>query len=215
MAYYACNCIGPEFARPLEEASGLMRMFAANRNIAVTLVLLAGCAAAWADVVPAQAWARDGVAAVAANAPAAQPVECRLRDLNWLLHGSDALAPGGLPLATGTDVEPAAATPPGMTELPPPPSSLSLVLSALASFGAYQSVRSLKRLHLSHLPDWYHTGAVQIGHVKVFELDAVVFEPCFGLALPSQKPLEHPVLELALPPVPDLIPTRAPRSPPR
>jgi hypothetical protein len=58
-----------------------------------------------------------------------------------------------------------------LRELPPAPSSMGLVLSALASLGAYHGLRSFKRLHVSFAPDWYHTGAVQVGHATPFDLD--------------------------------------------
>ena len=38
-------------------------------------------------------------------------------------------------------------------------SSMSLLLSALGSLGAWQLARSSRKVHLAHVPDWFHTGA--------------------------------------------------------
>jgi hypothetical protein len=82
--------------------------------------------------------------------------------------------------------------------LPPAPSSLSLVLSALATLGAYQGSRSFRRLHLSSAPDWYHTGGpAQVGHVTPFDLefgtlplcvfDQPVARPAFAYRVPRER----------------------------
>lgn len=169
----------------------------AKGKIAITFVIMLTCAAAWADVVPA---ARVGYfgpaapvavtvgvvepAAALAAAPAPAPIDSRLNDINWLLGAANAGSCGtGHSNLCGTGqwpVQPAPPVLPGdlaggpsptVTDLPPAPSSFALVLSALASFGAYQGVRSLKRLHLGHLPDWYHADAVQIGHSTPLRLE--------------------------------------------
>jgi len=55
--------------------------------------------------------------------------------------------------------------------LPSEPDSVGLFLSALGTLGAWQLGRSSKKLHLGHLPDWYHAeGPRQIGHVLALEL---------------------------------------------
>jgi hypothetical protein len=60
--------------------------------------------------------------------------------------------------------------PPVIQSLPPGPSSVALVLSALASFGVFHAGRSIRKIHLAGLPEWYHHGGpVQIGHVTVFD----------------------------------------------
>jgi len=121
-----------------------------------------------------------------------------LADLNALLGcpGSgllDAVRPGAaLPVAAAPDAD-------GFQELPPAPSSLALVLSALASLGAYQGARSLKRLHLSFTPDWYHTGGpLQVGHATPLQLefdhaalaictfDEPVARPAFAYRIPRE-----------------------------
>lgn len=64
---------------------------------------------------------------------------------------------------------------PELRELPPPPESAALFLSALLSVGAWHLARSARHLDLSHLPDWYHTaGPAQIGHAVVFDMDVSV-----------------------------------------
>lgn len=100
--------------------------------------------------------------------------------LHWLLAGggesaaSEAApaAPVELPAAHEESIR-----------LPETPSSFALVLSAMASFGAYQGLRSLKRLSFQlPVPDWYHEDAGQVGHVVPFELGGTLpaerlFEP--------------------------------------
>jgi hypothetical protein len=77
----------------------------------------------------------------------------------WLMPGATGDAPASEPTNA-------------VRELPPAPGSLSLVFSALASLGAYQGVRSLRKLHFGAAPDWYHTGGPrQIGHVVVWDLE--------------------------------------------
>jgi len=57
--------------------------------------------------------------------------------------------------------------------LPPPPSSLALALTALAGFGTLHAGRSIRKIHLSQLPDWYHAECVrQVGHATPLELTA-------------------------------------------
>jgi hypothetical protein len=56
-------------------------------------------------------------------------------------------------------------------ELPSGPDSTGLFLSALGSLGFWQLGRSSKKLHLAHLPEWYHAeGPQQIGHAFALEL---------------------------------------------
>lgn len=53
----------------------------------------------------------------------------------------------------------------------PPPSGLTLYLSAFGSLGAWQLLRNVRKLHLQ-LPSWYHAGApAQIGHAVAFDFD--------------------------------------------
>ena len=105
-----------------------------------------------------------------------------------------------------------------LRELPPAPSSMALVLSALATLGAYQGVRSVKRLHLNFAPDWYHTGGpTQVGHATPFDLE-------FGGALPVSefdKPVTRPAFAYRIPREPRsrlrsqfFLLTESPRGPP-
>ena len=60
---------------------------------------------------------------------------------------------------------------PGIIALPPDPSSASLFLSALAGVGVWQLGRSARKMNLGVLPEWYHAGAIQIGHSTPLDLD--------------------------------------------
>ncbi len=83
----------------------------------------------------------------------------------WLLQDDSALF-------TAFGDEAASHSSAEVREFPPLPSSAALYLSALLSAGAWHLGRSAKNLHLSDLPDWYHTGAPsQIGHVVAFDRD--------------------------------------------
>ena len=56
-------------------------------------------------------------------------------------------------------------------EMPATPGSAALFLSAMASLGAYQLVRSARHLNLTDVPAWYHTGGpVQVGHAVPLDL---------------------------------------------
>ncbi len=85
------------------------------------------------------------------------------------------LVPGFLPGLTQPAYAGAADAPASagtLHELPPAPSSLSLGLTALAGLGLYQAGRSVRKLHLSNLPEWYHTGGpAQVGHATPLDLD--------------------------------------------
>lgn len=102
--------------------------------------------------------------------------------------------------------------------MPPAPSSLALVMSGVLALGAYHGARSLPRLHLGHIPDWYHAGATQIGHATPLNpgdlVGAAVFDLCFTVPPPAVNPFELATFEHDVILIPDVIPTRAPRSPP-
>ena len=54
---------------------------------------------------------------------------------------------------------------PPLIELAGGPSSVSLCLYALMSLGLCSAPHWIKKLHLGHLPEWYHDGGpFQIGH---------------------------------------------------
>lgn len=56
--------------------------------------------------------------------------------------------------------------------LPPGPSSLALTFSALLSMSVFQAGRSIRKLHMSHLPEWYHAESpLQIGHATRMAAD--------------------------------------------
>lgn len=103
-------------------------------------------------------------------------------------------------------------------ELPPPPGSLSLGLAALASLGAVQAGRSLRRLQFSNLPEWYHEHAPpQIGHAHVLSFHDLEPAVCrltdpFPAAAPPAARLRPAAYET---PPRQFIPCcAAPRAPP-
>lgn len=58
-----------------------------------------------------------------------------------------------------------------LTALPPAPDSALLAISGLMSLGAIQLSRNIRKIHLGALPEWYHDGAVQVGHSTPLDLD--------------------------------------------
>jgi len=72
--------------------------------------------------------------------------------------------------------------------MPPAPSSLAMFTSALLALGAYHGARSLPRLHLGHIPDWYHSGAGQIGHVMPFDLGCGAAMSMCAFDEPASRP---------------------------
>ena len=73
---------------------------------------------------------------------------------------------------------------PVLREMRPLPSSAALFFTAMLSLGGLHVFRHPPSLHLSALPNWYHTGgAVQVGHVTPFDLDFQSLTLCvFDLA---------------------------------
>lgn len=105
------------------------------------------------------------------------------------------------------------------TDLPPPPSSLALALSGIAGLGAYQAGRSIRKLHISHLPEWYHADATQVGHVTPLQLEfdysalpvCVFADPSdLGRGFSYRIPREHRSRFVSE----AFIPVTAPRAPP-
>lgn len=92
------------------------------------------------------------------------------------------------------DLQPAASNG-QVTALPGAPDSALLALSGLLSLGAVQLGRNMRKLHLGVLPEWYHEGAVQVGHSTPFDLDLgftlAALPVCF--VAPSPEP-QGPVL---------------------
>jgi hypothetical protein len=65
-------------------------------------------------------------------------------------------------------------------DIPAPPSSATLFLWAVGSFGASWLGRSAGKLHMGHAPSWFHSGGPdQIGHASRINLD-------FGVMLVNQ-----------------------------
>lgn len=176
------------------------RTFAGRLGAALLALLCATCAA-YGGLAPTDAASITSLPSSNAPnqlAPDSSAGVQSLADLNTLLGcpGSgllDVVRPGAaLPVAAAPDAD-------AFQDLPPAPSSMALVLSALASLGAYQGVRSLKRLHLSFTPDWYHTGGpLQVGHATPLQLefdhaalaictfDEPVARPAFAYRIPRE-----------------------------
>ena len=147
-------------------------------------VVLLVCAAApagvaWVDTEPLVAGSSSPVTC-GSSQQLATTAACSLDQINWLLPGSLGSLPG---VAVPADVLPAAEQQVSGSEIrqvPPPPSSAALALAALATLGAYQGGRSVRRMHfVSGIPEWYHHGGpVQIGHATPFELGSAALPIC-------------------------------------
>jgi hypothetical protein len=89
-------------------------------------------------------------------------------------------------------------------------------LSALASLGAYRAGRSLRKLHLGTLPDWYHPGgAVQIGHATPLDLEFLAPPICAFAQPAAPPPLVRPVWDVGwVCPAQCIQCTAVPRGPP-
>ena len=82
-----------------------------------------------------------------------------------------------------------------VVELPPPPSGSTLTLSGLLTLGALHFARSARNGQLAaffrvgHVPDWYHTDAIQVGHSVPFELHSSLkpLQPATMIALGSSR----------------------------
>lgn len=78
-------------------------------------------------------------------------------------------------------------------QLPAAPSSLALFFSAVGSIGAWRLPRLARRLHLGHLPGWYHEGApLQIGHAFAANLDFTALPPSCLDGTADPPPTWHP-----------------------
>jgi len=85
-------------------------------------------------------------------------------------------------------------SPKQVIELPPPPSSMALVLSAMVSAGAWHLGRCARHLHLSSLPEWYHAGGPdQIGHAVAFDFDFRLPPACRFEQPAGERPLCYQV----------------------
>ena len=69
------------------------------------------------------------------------------------------------PIEVDADARPSARVPDTLMDMTDGPGSASLCLYALMGMGLFSTPHWLKRLHLGHLPEWYHDGGpFQIGH---------------------------------------------------
>ncbi len=138
----------------------------------VSVTLVGVLLASGSDVLGGWGTARTAALPTETYVAGARPL-CAVSAANWLLPG------------TGYEVTEEASLPqaaiPGRAPVQywvttsHTPGGISLLLSALASLGAYQGMRSLRRVpwSMAAAPDWYHTGARQVGYVTPLELDGV------------------------------------------
>jgi len=199
-------------ARRKGSATDGKRMMRRLRYIAALLPVFLASASAQADLTAAPP------APGQPQAPAVQPGPQASPD--------SALAeaiPLGSSLATGLP-RPLVAAPEARTsdqavkQLPPAPSSLALFFSAMGSLGAWRLTRLARKVHLSHLPAWYHEGApVQIGHAFATDLDFASLPVCsFEPPGSDRPPIPHPARREASPRLAFQcsLPPAAPRGPP-
>jgi hypothetical protein len=94
---------------------------------------------------------------------------------------------------------------------------MSLVLSGLITFGAWQVVRSSRYVRLGFAPDWLHTGGpAQVGHAHATDLDFSNAPLCW-FERPVCEPLEsYHVWRPVRPgrPVNFVLAVKGPRGPP-
>ena len=141
-------------------------------GVAVTICAVAPAGVAWVDTEPLVAGS-SSPATCGSSQQLATTTACSLDQINWLLADSLRSLPG---VAVPTDVLPAAGQQVSGSEIrqvPPPPSSAALALCALATLGAYQGGRSLRRVHfVGGVPEWYHYGGpAQVGHATPLDLE--------------------------------------------
>jgi len=147
--------------------------------------------------------------------PLLRPDARTIADIHWLpLH-----QPGdrsASPRHTAVPVAVASPTAEITAHVPAPPSGLALGLSALASLGAYRAGRSLRKLHLGALPDWYHPGgAVQIGHATPLDLEFAAPPACAFAQPAAPPPVARPFWDVGWGFRAQCIPcTAVPRGPP-
>lgn len=99
-------------------------------------------------------------------------------------------------VAASTPTNPTADVPDDVWQLPAPPASSSLFVSALLSAGAFHLARKARHAHLAHLPAWYHEACPErIGHAVAFDFDLADMPVCFTAEIaPADAPDETPAL---------------------
>lgn len=80
---------------------------------------------------------------------------------------------------SGLPVNLAADQPLVVRELPPEPGAGLLTITGLLPLGAWQVLRSARKVHLGSLPAWYHPSAPhRIGHAVAYDLDVSLLPLC-------------------------------------
>jgi hypothetical protein len=179
---------------------------------AVAAILLIAAPTAYADMSASAPVAADGPQQAPAErgAVAVQPSAA-----DGIAGGLGTLPVGlGAGLAVPTNDAAAPAKP-----LPSEPGTAGLFLSAFGSLGAWYIARATSKLHLFHVPDWYHAeGPSQIGHTFAANPD------CGGMQVVCSFEVVKESSTFALitgrcdaPPVPQtlcLLTAESPRGPP-
>ncbi len=103
--------------------------------------------------------------------------------------------------------------------VPALPGSASLYLCAIGTFGLWHVSRSMRRVDLGSVPEWFHAGApLRVGHAVSYDIHATDLPVC-----PTEQVVElgSPVLRLHpnwepswLLPEDRSLPVTAPRGPP-
>ena len=188
----------------------------ALRNVAILAVVLGVAVAASADTFAVACDHVAGPARVAlptGQQDAAAVLTSGLGGDLSILVGHD-IAEADLPVSA--DIAPDVST--GLITSPPTaPGSASIFLLGLGTLGAVQLGRSIRTVHLDHVPSWFHVGAPsQIGHTVIYDvnnndlplcvMDAVAGgrRPSFVVARESESRGQSQWIS----------PTAAPRGPP-
>lgn len=189
------------------------------RVFTVLALLLAAASATFADFAPLRSADAPEAAASSHAAPAPTPAE-----LTWLVDAAtrrlfdvpSAVAPSDAFDASWSGPP---SREPKVETLPAAPSSFSLGLTALLGLGAYQATRSLRKLNLGSLPEWYHSGGPQqIGHATPYDLDGPPVAVCVLDTPAWSTGLNVTVSRLAdriLSPPHRVLAVTAPRGPPQ
>jgi len=158
------------------------------------------CASATAPLAPVAAHRTAGGLGGADSGASAFLGDDEIRIYAFLLHRNDAAVAddpcarcfGGLS-DIAEDLEPDECDPAGAIILTDGHSSFDLCLYALMSLGLCRSAPWVRRLHLGHIPDWYHSGAPpQIGHSHLVGPDAFC-EAAVCFVQPDAAPERLPV----------------------
>ena len=196
-----------------------------HRPILLFVAALTAALSAQADFVRSSPAADSAVVdrAVPDRAARAAIADCGVSapGPTWVPAASASLPGSPAPFAAPAD-ELAGSPAAEIRELPPLSDSTALFASALAGLGVWQLGRSARKLHISHLPDWYHANAPQVGHATPLDLEFSLsaLPPCqFAAPVAPGDARPSPWWRLRLeerqrPPSQSILLTADPRGPP-